>query len=80
MPGASPGRSAIATAIYPERIGTISEKPMAPMALIWNQKLSAGITSPAAEASPPNDSEIAISSPPTTTNGIMWETPFIRDR
>ena len=45
---------------------------MTPMLLTSIQKESFGMTSPPdGSVCPPSDSEIAISSPPTTTNGIM---------
>ncbi len=63
--------------MYPDRIGIISWKPIPPIAFTCAQKVPSGITYPLAVAWPPNASETAISRPPTTTNGIMYETPFI---
>ncbi|CAM5559809.1 hypothetical protein SANTM175S_01046 [Streptomyces antimycoticus] len=50
---------------------------MLPMSLTVFQKESSGMTMPLDVVSPPRASETAISRPPTTTNGIMYETPFM---
>jgi hypothetical protein len=58
--------------MYPDRIGTISVKPTVPTWLTIAQKEPSGMASPPSGSGwPPRATDSAISSPPTTTNGIM---------
>ncbi|MNE46784.1 hypothetical protein D3C80_1411440 [compost metagenome] len=59
-------------------MGIIRVKAATPTLRIWFHMLPAGICMPLGVGSPPMASARAISKPPVTTNGIIWETPFIR--
>ena len=81
MPGTRPGRSAMDIAMKPARIGIIILKPMVPICSIFHQKLPSGTTRPPEGSGvPPSERLTAMSRPPTTTKGIIGETPAIRAR
>ena len=85
-PTTSPGRSAIAIAIKPASTGSIKPNASPPMDL---KNAAAGrIVPKLARSSVGSDARstpklsiknaMAIMIPPPTTNGSIWETPFIR--
>ena len=81
MPGTKPGRSAIDIAMKPARIGIIIVKPMEPICSIFHQKVPSGTTRPPEGSGvPPSERLTAMRSPPTTTKGIIGETPAIKAR
>lgn len=79
IPGTRPGRSAIDIAMKPARIGIIIWKAMVPICSIFHQKLPSGTTRPPeGSGDPPRERLTAMRRPPTTTKGIIGETPPIR--
>ena len=65
-------------AIKPARIGSIKPNAALPVAL---KKCASGVEEPKEDvpaAEPSSRKDRAIRIPPPTTNGSMWDTPFIR--
>ena len=76
-PGASPGLSAILIAMYPDNTGIISPKAVAPKSIIAFK--NGFVTSaPAPTFIPDNAIDKAIKTPPQTTSGSIFDTPFIK--
>ena len=84
-PSASAGLSPIAMAINPARIGSIKPNAVSPMFL---NNAAAGVMVPKfalwsagsalkSTLNPSIRNAIAIRIPPPTTNGSIWDTPFI---
>ena len=76
--GANPGLSAILDPMNPARTGIIRKKAFPPPISFNNLAIGLKVGSFISAEWIPNINDIAINIPPPTTNGNIFETPFIK--